>query len=110
MEVFLNDTFPSFLQEKPTSHRLAYTLLEAFYSDLKDSYPELGNRHGAHNPDFRRLHQLQPCVGWSQLFQGRLVHKWSLLQEAFLVSLPIHEQQTSNRIENSTRKLYGLGN
>jgi hypothetical protein len=30
----------------------------------------------------------QAFVGWSQLFQGRLVHDWSRLQEAFLANMP----------------------
>ena len=54
MEVFLDDTVPSFLRENHTSHRLAHTLLEALYnSDLEDSFPEFGNRHRAHDPEFR---------------------------------------------------------
>ena len=110
MEVFLNDTLPSFLQESHTSHRLAHTLLEALFTDLEDNFPKFGNRHGAHDPKFRRLHQLQAWVGWSQLFQGRLVHKWSQLQEAFLVSLPIHEQLDRKYYTGTiwTRKLISL--
>ena len=107
MEVFLNDTlFSSFLQENQTSHRLTHTLLEALYSDLEDSFPGFSNRYGAQDPKFRRLHQLQAWAGGSQLFQGHLAHEWSQLQEAFLVSLPIHEQPDREYYT----ELYGLGN
>ena len=110
MEVFLNDTLPSFLQENYTRHRLAHTLLDALYSDLEDSFPEFDNRHGAHDTEFRRLHQLQAWAGWSQPFQGRLVHEWSLLQKAFLVSLPIQEQPDRKYYAGTiwTRKLISL--
>ena len=53
MVEFLHDTLPNFLQENHTGHRLAHTLLEALYSDLENSYPEFGNRHGANNLEFR---------------------------------------------------------
>ena len=74
MEVLLSDTLPKFLQENHTSYRLAHTLLEALYCEIDNSYLEFGKRHGANDPKYRRLHQLQAWVGWSQLFQGRLVH------------------------------------
>ena len=46
----------------------------------------------------------------SQLFQGGLVHEWSQLQEAFLVSLPIHEQPDRKYYTGTiwTRKLISL--
>jgi hypothetical protein len=48
---------------------------------------EFKNKHGANDPLYRQLHQLQAHhAGWSQLFQGRLVKEWSILQEAFLDS------------------------
>ena len=88
-DIFLKETLQSFLQEQHTCPKLAYTLLDALYSDIDDSrYPQFGNRHGANDPAYQRLHQLQAYVGWSQLFQGRLVTDWSRLQEAFLANLP----------------------
>ena len=88
-DTLLGDTLQSFLQEQVTCPRLAYTLLEALHSDIDDSrYPQFKNRHGANDPNYRKLHQLQAYVGWSQLFQGRLVKEWSQLQEAFLENLP----------------------
>jgi hypothetical protein len=71
---FLNTTLPNFLEANHMCPALAYTLMEALNCDLDDySYPQFKNRHGANQPKFRQLHQLQAFVGWSQLFQGRLV-------------------------------------
>ena len=92
MEVFLQDTLQSFLQDNHTCPRLAYTLLEALSSELDDdSFPEFENRHGA---EYRPpLHQLQAWARWPQLFQGCLVvYEWSQLQKAFLANLPLHQQ------------------
>jgi hypothetical protein len=84
-DVFLDETLCTFLEANHTSPALAYTLLEALYCDLSDSrYPEFTHRHGADDPKYRKLHQTQAYVGWSQLFQGRLVKDWSILQEEFL--------------------------
>jgi hypothetical protein len=60
-------------------------LLEALCCDCHEARcPEFTSRHGATDPKYRRLHQRQAFVGWSQLFQGRLVNDWSHLQEEFL--------------------------
>lgn len=69
-DVFLGKTFPDFLQANHTCPRLACTFLEALYCDLHDARccPVFTNRHGANNPDYRKLHQLQAFAGWSQLF------------------------------------------
>jgi hypothetical protein len=84
-DVFLDETLCDFLEENHTSPALAYTLLEALYSDLRDDrYPKFSNRHGANDPKYRKLHQTQAYIGWSQLFQGRLVKDWSQLQEEFI--------------------------
>jgi hypothetical protein len=84
-DTFLGDILPTFLQANHTWPRLAYTLLEALYCDLHHAgYPVFTHRHGANDPDYRQLHQLQAFAGWSQLFQGRLVKEWGQLQEAFL--------------------------
>jgi hypothetical protein len=86
-DVFLGDILQTFLQDEHTCPRLAYTLLTALYSDLSDDrLPEFKNKHGANDPPYRKLHDLQAQVGWSQLFQGRLVKEWSILQDAFLES------------------------
>jgi hypothetical protein len=86
-DVFLGDLLQTFLQDEHTCPRLAYTLLTALYSDLSDDrLPEFKNKHGANDPPYRKLHDLQAQVGWSQLFQGRLVKEWSILQDAFLES------------------------
>ena len=51
MEAFLQDTLQSILQASHTCPQLAYTQLEALYSDHNDkSFPELSNRHGTNNP------------------------------------------------------------
>jgi hypothetical protein len=84
-DTFLGDILPNFLQANHTCPRLAYTLLEALCCDLHDArYPVFTHRHGANDPDYRQLHQLQAFAGWSQLFQGRLVKEWGQLQAAFL--------------------------
>jgi hypothetical protein len=86
-DIFLDETLCSFLEANHTSPVLAYTLLEALYCDLHASrYPQFRNRHGANDPKYHKLHQQQAYVGWSQLFQGRLVKEWSELQEEFLDS------------------------
>ena len=84
-DIFLQETLQTFLQDNHTCPKLAYTLLEALYCDCHEArYPEFTSRHGATDPKYRRLHQRQAFVGWSQLFQGRLVNDWSHLQEEFL--------------------------
>jgi hypothetical protein len=47
-------------------------------------YPEFGKLHGSNEPSYPKLHQKQAYVGWSQLFQGRLVKDWGQLQEDFI--------------------------
>jgi hypothetical protein len=78
----------TFLQDNYTCPQLANTLIDTLYCNLHDArYPAFRNRHGANEPQFRKLHQLQAFVGWSQIFQGRLVQEcWSILQEEFLVA------------------------
>jgi hypothetical protein len=84
-DVYLEHTLQEFLEANHTCPKIAYTLLEALYSDLEDSrYPEFGKLHGSNEPSYRKLHQKQAYIGWSQLFQGRLVKDWGQLQEAFI--------------------------
>jgi hypothetical protein len=86
-EGFLQVTLPTFLEDNHTCPQLAHTLIDAIASDLHDSkFPTFRNRHGANETKFRVLHQTQAYVGWSQLFQGRLVQDWSRLQEEFLAA------------------------
>jgi len=106
-DTFLQQNLQSFLEDNRTCPCLAHTLLEALHSDIDDSrFPKFANRHGANDPEHRQLHQLQAHVGWSQLFQGRLVKEWSQLQEAFLADLP----PTSNPTENAAPAPSGLAN
>jgi hypothetical protein len=82
---FIQETLQTFLQDNHTCPKLACTLLEALRCDCHESrHPGFTSRHGATDPKHRRLHQRQALVGWSQLFQGRLVTDWSHLQEEFL--------------------------
>jgi hypothetical protein len=84
-EDFLRGTLTNFLQDNRTCPQLANTLIDTLYCDLHDGrYPVFRNRHGANEPKFRKLHQLQAFVGWAQMFQGRLVKEWGILQEEFL--------------------------
>jgi hypothetical protein len=86
-EGFLQVTLPTFLEDNHTCPQLAHTLIDAIASDLHDSkFPTFRNRQGANENKFRALHQTQAYVGWSQLFQGRLVQDWSRLQEEFLAT------------------------
>jgi hypothetical protein len=85
MEDIFLESVSSFLEENHTCPQLAHSLLEALYCEIdKARYPHFTQRNGANEPKFRKLHQLQAFVGWFQLFQGRLVLKWSQLQEEFL--------------------------
>jgi hypothetical protein len=85
MEDIFLETESSCLEENHTCPQLAHSLLEALYCEIdKARYPHFTHRHGANDPKFQKLHQLQAFVGWSQLFQGRLVMEWSQLQEEFL--------------------------
>jgi hypothetical protein len=85
MEAFLRTTLQDFLEAQNTCPKLANTLIDSLYCDLHDSrYPEFTTLDGAHIRKFRVLHQAQAFVGWSQLFQGRLVTNWSHLQEDYL--------------------------
>jgi hypothetical protein len=80
-------TLKTFLQDNHTFPRLANTLLDTIYCDLHNAcyYPECKRCHGANDPKLQKLHQTQAFVGWSQLFQGRLlVQDRSRLQEEFL--------------------------
>jgi hypothetical protein len=84
-DIFLDETLCNFLEANHTSPVLANTLLEELYCNLHESrYPKFRNRHGANDPKYHKLHQRQAYVGWSQLFQGRLVKDWSELQEEVL--------------------------
>jgi hypothetical protein len=86
MEDFLRTTLGTFLQDNhSTCPKLANTLIDGLYCNLHDArYPAFKIRHGSNEPEYRKLHQLQACVGWTQLFQGRLVKDWAQLQDAFL--------------------------
>jgi hypothetical protein len=84
-DFYLEHTLQEFLEANHTCPKIAYTLLEALYSDLEDSrYPEFGKLHGSNEPSYRKLQQKQAYIGWSQLFQGRLVKDWGQLQEGFI--------------------------
>jgi hypothetical protein len=55
-DFYLEHTLQEFLDTNHTCPKLAYTLLEALYSDLDDSrYPEFGKLHGSNEPTFRKL-------------------------------------------------------
>lgn len=85
MEDIFLESVSSFLEENHTCPQLAHSLLEALYCEIDEArYPHFTQQHGANEPKFRKLHQLQAFVGWSQLFQGILVLEWSQLQEEFL--------------------------
>jgi hypothetical protein len=84
-DIFLDQTLGQWLQDNHTCPKLAWSLLEALFCEVHRSrYPVFKKRHGAQDPKFRKLHQLQAYIGWPQLFQGRLVSNWSRLQEEFL--------------------------
>jgi hypothetical protein len=84
-DFYLEHTLQEFLEADHTCPQLAYTLLEALYSDLDDArYPKFGDLHGSNEPTFRKLQQKQAYLGWSQLFQGRLVKDWGQLHEDFI--------------------------
>jgi hypothetical protein len=55
-------------------------------SEVLGNAPTFQRRHGGDEPRFRALLQAQTNVGWSQLFQGRLVAQWALLQDDFLAT------------------------
>jgi hypothetical protein len=70
-DVFLDRKLGQWPQDNHTCPELACTLLEALYCEIHPSrYPAFKHRHGATNPKFRKLHQVQAYIGWSQLFQG----------------------------------------
>jgi hypothetical protein len=59
-DTFRGETLGTFLEESHTCPQLAHSLLEAIYCNLEDSrYPAFKNRHGAYEPKFPKLHQLQ---------------------------------------------------
>jgi hypothetical protein len=62
-DIFL-ETLISFLEENNTCPQLAHSLLEALYCEVDEArYPHFTHRHGANDPKFRKLHQLQAFVG-----------------------------------------------
>jgi hypothetical protein len=86
-DIYLEHTLREFLEANHTCPKITYTLLEALYSNLDDSrYLEFGKLHGSNEPSYRKLQQASvvPYVGWSQLFQGRLVKDWGQPQEDFI--------------------------
>jgi hypothetical protein len=77
-------TFPdvdlgSFLEANHTCPTLACILLDALHCNTSDQTPTFKRCHGTDDPRFRALLTHQTNLGWSQLFQGRLVEDWSQL-------------------------------
>ena len=75
----------SFLEEQHTCSALAYILLDTLYYEVHGQHPAFQHQHGGTNPRFQALIQAQTNIGWSQIFQGRLVNNWATLQEDFLL-------------------------
>jgi hypothetical protein len=84
MDMFISKEVADFLQANHTCPALAYILLNSLQWEVHGQYPAFQQRHGIHQPEFRVLLQAQTNLGWSQLFQGRLVTNWGRLQEQFL--------------------------
>jgi hypothetical protein len=59
-------------------------LLNSLKWEVHGTSPAFQQRHGTNDPEFGALLQAQTNLGWSQLFQGRLVTNWGRLQEQFL--------------------------
>jgi hypothetical protein len=86
IETFLREDLSSFLEAQHTCPALAYILLDTLHNEVHGRAHAFQNRHGGADPRFRELLQAQTNIGWSQLFQGRLVSHWALLQEDFLAA------------------------
>jgi hypothetical protein len=86
IETFLQEDLGQFLEDNHTCPALAHILLDALHSEVLGNAPAFQRRHGGDDPQFRALLQAQTNVGWSQLFQGRLVAQWALLQDDFLAT------------------------
>jgi hypothetical protein len=84
IETFLREDLGTFLEEQHTCPALAHILLDTLHSEVHGRTPGFRNRHGGAYPQFRALLQAQTNIGWSQIFQGRLVTHWAILQEDFL--------------------------
>jgi hypothetical protein len=84
MDTFLDVDMPNLLQENHTYLKLANILLDTLHCEVYGQAPAFQRRHGVYVSLFRGLLQAQTDLGWSQLFQGRLVQDWSRLQERFL--------------------------
>jgi hypothetical protein len=86
MFTFLDVNLGSFLEANHTCPTLAHVLLDALHCDVSNQIPTFKRCHRTNDPQFHALLKHQTNLGWSQLFQGRLVQEWSQLQEAFLTS------------------------
>jgi hypothetical protein len=86
IETFLREDLGTFLEEQHTCPALAHILLDTLHSEVLGRTPGFRNRHGGADPRFRALLQAQTNIGWSQIFQGRLVSNWAILQEDFLAT------------------------
>jgi hypothetical protein len=84
MDTFLDVDLEDFLQANHTCPALAHILLDSLHCEIRGTHPAFQRQHGVHDPAFSDLLQAQTKLGWSQLFQGRLVENWSHLQERFL--------------------------
>jgi hypothetical protein len=85
-DILFHVTLHNFYQDNYTCLKLTHTLLDTLYCNPNDTqYPKFCHcQHGANEPHFRKLHQTQAYIGWSQLFQCRLVQDWSQFQDKFL--------------------------
>ena len=84
MVTFLSEDLATFLEQQYTCPALAHILLDTLNSEVHGRTPAFQHRHGGADPRFRALLQAQTNIGWSQIFQGRLVTNWAILQEDFL--------------------------
>ena len=81
---FLRVDLAGFLEEQHTCPALAHILLDTLHYEVHGQHPAFQHRHGGADPRFKALIQAQTNIGWSQIFQGRLVTNWATLQEDFL--------------------------
>ena len=77
----------SFLEAHYTCPALAHILLDTLYYKVHGRNTAFQHRHGGTDPWFKAPIQAQTNIGWSQIFQGRLVTHWAILQEDFLETI-----------------------
>jgi hypothetical protein len=79
-----SDELGGFLQDNHMCPELAHILVDSLHCEKCGRHPAFRRRHGFYDPEFSALIQAQANLCWSQLFQGRLAHHWSRLQDKFL--------------------------